>query len=61
VDDPFDEPDSPEVICDTDKESPEESAAKIVAFLRSKGFLPAAAPGGNGHGDRAGVQQRART
>jgi adenylylsulfate kinase len=60
VDDPFDEPDSPEVICDTDKETPEESAAKIVAFLRSKGFLPATAPGDNGHGGRSGVQQRAK-
>lgn len=60
VDDPFDEPESPEVICDTDQETPEESAAKIVAFLRSKGFLPAAAPGDNGHGNRTGVQKRAQ-
>jgi adenylylsulfate kinase len=41
VDDPFDEPVDPEVICDTDKETPEESAAKIVAYLRQNGFLPA--------------------
>jgi adenylylsulfate kinase len=60
VDDPFDEPDSPEVICDTDKETAEESAAKVVAYLRSRGFLPAAAPGDNGHGNAAGVQKRAQ-
>jgi adenylyl-sulfate kinase len=44
VDDPFDEPTSPEVICDTDQETPQESADKILLYLRSKGFLPA----GNG-------------
>ncbi|HMB71608.1 MAG TPA: adenylyl-sulfate kinase [bacterium] len=59
VDDPFDEPEDPEVICDTDKETPEESAAKIVSYLRSKGFLPAAAPGENGHGSQSGVQKSA--
>lgn len=48
VDDPFDEPVDPEVICDTDKESAEESAEKIISYLRSKGFLPATAPGDNG-------------
>ena len=50
---------NPEIICDTDKETPEESAAKIVTYLRSKGFLPAAAPGENGHGDQSGVQKSA--
>jgi adenylylsulfate kinase len=43
IDDPFEEPVNPEVICDTDQETPEESCAKIVAFLREKGFLPAEA------------------
>lgn len=59
VDDPFDEPEDPEVICDTDKETPEESAAKIISYLRSKGFLPASAPGENGHGEKSGVQKKA--
>jgi len=54
VDDPFDEPESPEVICDTDQETPEESTQKIVEFLRSRGLLPPA--GANGAGDRNAVR-----
>ena len=54
VDDPFDEPENPEVICDTDQETPEESTQKIVDFLRSRGLLPPA--GANGAGDRSAVQ-----
>jgi adenylylsulfate kinase len=41
IDDPFDEPADPEIICDTDKETVEESCAKIVEFLRERGYLPA--------------------
>jgi len=55
IDDPFDEPTDPEVICDTDKETPEESAAKIVQYLRERGYLPAK-PGANGAGDATAVQ-----
>ena len=47
VDDPFDDPENPEVICDTDQETPEESTAKIVRYLRDRGFLPVE-PGANG-------------
>jgi adenylyl-sulfate kinase len=57
VDDPFDEPVDPEVICDTDQETPAESAEKILRYLRSKGFLPAAA--GNGQGAPAHARQKA--
>jgi adenylylsulfate kinase len=46
IDDPFDEPLDAEIVCETDQESPEESTAKIVAFLRARGLLPA--EGGNG-------------
>jgi adenylyl-sulfate kinase len=53
VDDPFDEPTDSEVICDTDKETPEESAAKILQYLRDKGFLPATAPAENGAGTKS--------
>jgi adenylyl-sulfate kinase len=53
VDDPFDEPTDSEVICDTDKETPEESAAKILQYLRDKGFLPAPAPAENGAGTKS--------
>ncbi len=42
VDDPFDEPVDPEIICDTEKESAEESAEKIIAYLRENGYMPSA-------------------
>ena len=55
IDDPFDEPSDPEIICDTDKETAEESAEKIVKYLREKGYLPA--PGAaNGEGSAAQKQ-----
>jgi adenylylsulfate kinase len=57
IDDPFDEPTDPEVICDTDQETAEESTAKIVKYLRERGFLPAKA-GANGSGDKAKVKAR---
>lgn len=55
VDDPFDEPTDSEVVVDTDKETPEESAAKIIQYLRENGFLPATAPGQNGSGAKSGA------
>jgi adenylylsulfate kinase len=58
VDDPFDEPMNPEVICDTDKETAEESAATNVDYLRKNGYLPAQ-PGSNGSGTRSQVHERA--
>jgi adenylylsulfate kinase len=58
VDDPFDEPMNPEVTCDTDKETAEESAAKIVDYLRKNGYLPAQ-PGSNGSGTRSQVHESA--
>ncbi len=41
VSDPYEEPLDPEVVCDTEAESPEESAAKVVAFLESRVEVPA--------------------
>jgi adenylyl-sulfate kinase len=58
VDDPFDEPVNPEVICETDQETPEESAQKILAHLRKRGFLPAG--GSNGAGSRKKVVERVK-
>jgi adenylylsulfate kinase len=55
IDDPFDEPVDAEVVCETDRESPEESAAKVVTFLRARGLLPA--EGGNGARDRSAAAQ----
>ncbi len=40
VNDPYEEPLHPEVICDTARETPAESLAKIVATLKRLGHLP---------------------
>ncbi len=40
VDDPYEEPDKPEVIVDTDKEVPEESCNKIIKTLEILGYIP---------------------
>ena len=40
VDDPYEEPESPEVMIDSEDEDIEESAAKIVRYLESNGFIP---------------------
>ena len=39
VSDPFEAPDNPEVICDTEVETPEESAAKIIDKLVELQYL----------------------
>jgi adenylyl-sulfate kinase len=39
VDDPYEAPETPEVIIDTDKETPEQSAAKIIARIEELGYL----------------------
>lgn len=39
VDDPYEEPLNPEVICETDKEIPEESAEKVIKKLEELGYL----------------------
>lgn len=40
VDDPYEEPVSPEVMVETDSEDIEESLAKIIAKLEEMGYLP---------------------
>jgi adenylylsulfate kinase len=39
VSDPYEPPDNPEVVCDTEKETPGESALKIVRKLEQLGYL----------------------
>jgi adenylyl-sulfate kinase len=58
VDDPFDDPENPEVICDTDKETPQESTDKIIKFLRDNGYLPMT-PGSNGSAQRTAARSHA--
>jgi len=40
IDDPYEEPLNPEVVLDTDCETPEESVQKIMGKLESLGYLP---------------------
>jgi len=40
VSDPYEEPLQPEILVETDKETPEASAAKILDFLKKMGYLP---------------------
>ena len=39
VSDPYEEPLTPEVICETDRETPEESARKVMRKLEELGYL----------------------
>lgn len=39
IDDPYEEPLNPEVICETEKETPEESAGKVIGRLQELGYL----------------------
>ncbi len=44
VDDPYEEPLHPEIVCDTEHESPEESAEKVIWKLEELGYLKINAP-----------------
>ena len=39
IDSPYEAPDSPELIIDSESESLEESVAKVIDFLKSKGII----------------------
>ncbi len=39
IDDPYEAPDNPELIVDTDKETVEESVQKVLAEMKKRGFL----------------------
>ncbi len=39
VDDPYEEPENPEIVIETQKESVEESAEKVIDYLKQRGFL----------------------
>lgn len=40
VSDPYEEPLNPEVTLHTDRETPEESTAKLLAWLEERGYIP---------------------
>ncbi|MBN1689333.1 MAG: adenylyl-sulfate kinase [Candidatus Omnitrophica bacterium] len=39
VDDPYETPLAPEAVCETEKETPEESASKVIARMEELGYL----------------------
>jgi adenylylsulfate kinase len=41
IDDPYEAPAQPEILIETEKYSPEESAGQILAYLQSNGYLSA--------------------
>ena len=43
VSDPYEAPDNPEITCDTESETAEESAQKLIEYLESRDLIPAAA------------------
>jgi adenylylsulfate kinase-like enzyme len=42
VSDPYEPPENPELVLDTEHQSPEESAQQILDFLEERGLIPAA-------------------
>jgi adenylylsulfate kinase len=43
VSDPYEAPENPEVVCDTENESAAESATKLLAYLEERDLIPTAA------------------
>jgi adenylylsulfate kinase len=42
VSDPYEPPEDPELVIDTERQSPEESAKQILIYLEERGLIPAA-------------------
>ncbi len=40
IDDPYEEPENPEIVVETDKETVEEAVAKIIRFLEERQIIP---------------------
>jgi adenylyl-sulfate kinase len=59
IDDPYEEPLAPEIIVETDKETPEQSAARIIARLEELQYITAsAAPDSYSDEDEEEVRRR---
>jgi adenylylsulfate kinase len=62
VDDPYEAPENPELIFDSDQEPPEKSAASIIAKLEELGYLePAQTASGYSAEDEAKVNERLKS
>jgi adenylylsulfate kinase len=57
VSDPYEDPISPEVVCETDKETVEESTNKVLAKMEMLGYLPARSAGAGDAGAEAKIKQ----
>src|SRR5262245_22009852 len=57
VDDPYEPPRSPEIVVETDHESPEQSASRIIAGLEELSFV-SSLPGGYTEEDEEEVRRR---
>ena len=55
---PYEEPIKPEVLCNTDTESPDACVAKIMTTLRLLGHLPETTPAGYTPDEEAMIRQR---
>jgi len=44
VSDPYEVPENPDFVADTESETPEESAEKLLAYLEQRGLIPAGEP-----------------
>lgn len=51
MDDPYEEPDNPEVVLHTDSESPQESAQKVIRALEELGYISPLGSHGIGYTD----------
>jgi adenylyl-sulfate kinase len=58
VDDPYEEPHSPEVMVETDQETPDQSAKRIIARLEELGFVAASESSGYSEEDEEEVRRR---
>ncbi len=43
VSDPYEVPENPELVIDTESQTPEESAQQILSYLEEQGLIPSAA------------------
>ncbi|HVG19069.1 MAG TPA: adenylyl-sulfate kinase [Blastocatellia bacterium] len=59
VDDPYEEPDAPEIVIETDSEMPQQSVARILSKLEEMSLIAAAAaPSGYSEEDEEEVRRR---
>jgi adenylyl-sulfate kinase len=58
VDDPYEEPLSAEVVVETDQETPDQSAKRIIARLEELGFIAASQSSGYSEEDEEEVRRR---